>query len=57
MAVVEVDIDVTCRTCGAQLTVYAFTNSVEIEPCQACIDDEFGRGYDEGYEDGKEGGY
>jgi len=50
----EIEIKVYCAVCGAELSGVLRTNrydttTIDVDPCQDCLSEE----YDTGYEDGK----
>ena len=58
MPEIEVNIEIYCAKCGAGICGNAtatrtFTRqepSFRIDPCEKCLQDEYDRGYDDGYD-------
>jgi hypothetical protein len=50
MPTIDIDLEFQCSECGNDLEITSNGDTIEIDPCENCLESK----YDEGVEDGKE---
>ena len=48
----NINIDVYCANCGNALSHSdPYNDSIDIDPCEICLEEEYNKGYDDGKEE------